>query len=204
VNFYPYEFLQYSSDLFKNVKNVQYKLSLDIFNNKFNNLADVVIPVKSAYEKNESYVSLDGKIIKTKKLVNDNNNLITEVAFFNRLLNCENMSAVADLNKIFNNIDDSIIFEQFENNDNSVNYIISNNMQLNKCEYKYKLVEVPGKDVYINQRYHNGLTTEYAYRTFEDSDFEKTYFAPDYEDEEKIIQRTLFAKGITIHLKKYI
>lgn len=204
VNFYPYEFLQSSRDLFENINNVEYKLSLDMFKNKFNDLADVVIPVKSPYEKNETYVSLDGKIIETKKLVDDNNNLITEVAFFSRLLNCENMSVPVELNKIFSNTDDSIILERFENNDDKVKYIISNNMQLNKCEYKYKLIESSSKDVYINQRYHNGLTTEHAYRTFEDNDFKKTYIAPDYENEERIIQRYTFAKGLRVHLKKYI
>jgi NADH dehydrogenase/NADH:ubiquinone oxidoreductase subunit G len=203
VNFYPYEFLQYSNDLLKNVMNVEYKIALDMFNNKFNSLADIVIPVKSIYEKSETYISLDGKIIKTKKLINDKNNLTTESAFFNRLAKNINITTTTDLKKIFNDIDDSINFTYVKSKNKNTEYIESNKLQLNECEYKYKLVEGSNKNVYINQRYHNGLTTQYAYMSFEDNDFKKTYLPSGYEDEENLAQRYTLAKGITVHLKKY-
>lgn len=200
ANFYPYEFLQNSEVIFKNIKNVEYKIALDLFNNKFNNLADVIIPVKSFYEKSDSYIALDGKIIRTKELVSANN-AVSEELFFNRLSSCLNINVSSNLYKIFDN--NLLSVDVIENENVKIEFIKSSKMQLNKCEYKYKLIEPQNKNVYINNRYHNGLTTKYAFRTFEDNDFKKTYLSHDYEDEKTLRSRYVFAKGININLKKY-
>jgi len=68
-------------------------------------------------------------------------------------------------------------------------------MQLNECEYKYKLIESQNKNVYINQRYHNGLTTHFAFMTFEDNDFKRTYLPPTYENDENYLK-------LSIHLRR--
>ena len=201
ANFYPYEFLQNSEDIFKNIKNVEYKIALDMFNNKFNDLADVIIPVKSFYEKNDSYIALDGKIIRTKELVSANNNVVSEEAFFNGLSSRLNINVSNNFYKMFDS--NSLTVDVLENEDVKIEFIKSNKMQLNECEYKYKLIELQNKNVYINNRYHNGLTTKYAFRTFEDNDFKKTYLSHDYEDEKLLSSRYVFAKGININLKKY-
>jgi len=110
---------------------------LDLFNNKFNNLADVIIPVKSFYEKSDSYIALDGKIIRTKELVSTNN-AVSEELFFNRLSSCLNINVSSNLYKIFDN--NLLPVDVIENENVKIEFIKSNKMQLNKCEYKYKLI----------------------------------------------------------------
>ena len=206
ANFYPYSFLPYYEEILKNINKIEFKIALDMFNNKFNDLADIIIPVKSIYEKSDTYVSLDGTIIRTKKLISSSDKLIDEATFFNKLSHFMGIGTteIDDLYKIFNNINDSIFIENIENENKKVELIKSNRMQLNECEYKYKLTESQNKNVYINQRYNNGLTTHFSFMTFEDNDFKKTYLPPTYENEENLKSRYSFAKGIRINLKKYI
>lgn len=205
ANFYPYSFLPYCEEIFKNINKVDLKIAFDMFNNKFNDLADIIIPVKSFYEKSDTYISLDGTIIRTKKLINNNDDLIDEATFFNKLSYVMGMgnTEIDDLNKIFDNLDDAIVIEHIEDKNMKIEVVKSKKMQLNECEYKYKLIESQNKNVYINQRYHNGLTTHFAFMTFEDNDFKRTYLPPTYENDENLKIKYSFAKGINICLKKY-
>jgi NADH dehydrogenase/NADH:ubiquinone oxidoreductase subunit G len=195
ANFYPYDFLNYSEDLYDLLKDVKYKVALDMFNNKFNELADIIIPVKASYEREESYITLDGKVIKTEPIIDDKFGLMTESLYFSSLIKQQKLNIKEELKFL-----EQIPITYY---DNEQYYIDTSAVQFNECEYKYKLIENVLKDVFINQRYHNGLTTGYAFRIFEDNDFKKTYLSSDYESEDRLIKEYEFAKGIKIHLKKF-
>lgn len=202
ADFYPYSFLPLMDEIKKNINMIEYKISLDLFVNDFNKDANIILPVLSNFEKQESFTLIDGRLIRTNLIVEPVSGIHSDVFYIEKIAEIFNIKIpldslfpdmVKELNVVINVLND------LDNN----TVFIPKMFTYNRCHYKYKEMEKNGRDIYINDRYHNGLLTTFAVYVNDNNSYKLTYLDNCIEDPDTLKERYTFAKGLHIKMKSY-
>ncbi|MDY6821147.1 MAG: molybdopterin-dependent oxidoreductase [Deferribacterota bacterium] len=199
ANFYPYKFLSASKELIDGIEKVRHKVCLDLFLNDFNKLADIILPVRSYYEKRGSYITLDGRIVKADELIKGDSELGCEVKYLAKLASELNIALDNNYNNLFDKFIEGVTSKNIKFIDN---YLVSD-LAINPNFNKNKAKKDKDNYIYINKKHINGLTLKYSYINYEDNKFKKTYIPQAEDNIDRLISRYKIAKGVKIKLKDY-
>ncbi|MCX8083808.1 MAG: 2Fe-2S iron-sulfur cluster-binding protein [Calditerrivibrio sp.] len=174
--FYPYNTFGTYKRLAKSISKAEL-IAVDMYENDFTKNAKYFIPVASSLEAEYSYLTLDGRLVKTKQVLNRRGASLTDVEF------------VGMLSKAFDdNIPTSgaLYFDSFVSGKNGIPAItfeeidgtirITEDLQYNITSYTYNEPPKGTKEVYVNSKYHNGILTKYAAVKCEDELCKRDYY----------------------------
>ncbi|MGA1845950.1 molybdopterin-dependent oxidoreductase [Deferribacter abyssi] len=181
ADFYPFNTRGNYKKLRDIVGKLEYFVSIDLFKNDFNKGADVILPVLSHLETEGTLTTIDGRIIKYRKVIEPELDAKSDVEIayligFANGVQCESYpKAVWDKeirgkygypDAFFDEIDGLLYKDK--------------NFNISKTEYNYKEQPKGTKEVYVNARYHNSfLSTKAVIEKKSDDTYRKYYFDVD-------------------------
>ncbi len=203
ADFYPYE----TSEIYKKLTGaleLTTVISADFLKNKFNENADFVIPVTTAYETKGTTTTIDNRIGIRAQVVKPAETLLNDVQAASFIGSKAGIKIADTYEEIWNN------FIKGKNGYPNVAYSELKEMMFRKIEPEFKKTEYKysgksknkEKTVYINARYHNGFMSTKAVITEKTEDAApREYFFDVVKEEISNKVNDKVAKGVTLITK---
>lgn len=172
-----------NEELMHLIENAEFYATPDMFLTGTVNNADVVLPVMSVLETNGTAVSLDGRLLHTKKVVQSPVNCKSNLEIAHILGDYFRKKIDKDAGNVFKQIALRLGFNADDYESTEEAYRIKEKI-FNKTEYSYIEPEYIERIVYVNPRHHEGVLTKIIFANEEENypnfpEIEK-YISPGY------------------------
>lgn len=188
-----------NEELMHLIENAEFYATPDMFLTGTVNNADVVLPVMSVLETNGTAVSLDGRLLHTKKVVQSPVNCKSNLEIAHILGDYFRKKIDKDAENVFKQIALSLGFNADDYESTEKVYRVKEKI-FNKTEYSYIEPEHIERIVYVNPRHHEGVLTKIIFASEEENypnfpEIEK-YISPGYARSGSILDN--IAKGVKL------
>lgn len=181
------------------IENAEFYATPDMFLTGTVNKADVVLPVMSVLETNGTAVSLDGRLLRTKRVVQSPVNSKSNLEIAHILGDYFRKKIDKDAENVFKQIAVSLGFNADDYESTEEVYRVKDKI-FNKTEYSYTEPEYREHVVYVNPRHHEGVLTKIIFAHEEENypnfpEIEK-YISPGYIRSGNMLDN--IAKGVKL------
>ena len=188
-----------NEELMHLIENAEFYATPDMFLTGTVNNADVVLPVMSVLETNGTAVSMDGRLLRTKKVVQSPVNCKSNLEIAHILGDYFRKKIDKDAENVFKQIALGLGFNADDYESTEEVYRIKEKI-FNKTEYSYIEPENMESIVYVNPRHHEGVLTKIIFASEEENypNFPEieTYISPGYARSGNILDN--IAKGVKL------
>ena len=181
------------------IENAEFYATPDMFLTGTVNNADVVLPVTAVLETNGTAVSLDGRLLRTKKVVQSPVNSKSNLEIAHILGDYFRKKIDKDAENVFKQIAVSLGYNADDYESTEEVYRVKDKI-FNKTEYTYTEPVQTERIVYVNPRHHEGVLTKIIFAHEEENypnfpEIEK-YISPGYVRSGNISDN--LAKGVKL------
>ncbi|MGC8925843.1 MAG: 2Fe-2S iron-sulfur cluster-binding protein [Calditerrivibrio sp.] len=156
--------------------------AIDIYENSFTKVAKYFIPIATSLEVVNSYITIDGRLIKTTPVLKRRGSSFTDI------------EVVSLFSEHFGEklpVDSGEFFDRYISGKNGIPYVkysdidgcmgIDTKYNISYTNYSYMKAPKGTKEVYVNSKYHNGVMSTFAAVKCEDEQCKRDYyFEPSY------------------------
>jgi len=181
VGFYPSETYGAYKSLNKSIDNVDMLVSVDIYKNKFNSNADIIMPALTSLESESSYTSLDGRLIKTDVVHEHKYSALSDVNILSKMGALFGIELPESAPEFWNeNIAGQNGYPQMDFYEIDGFVRKENKSNVNKTTFSYQKPAEGSVEIFVNARYHNNyLSTKAVVEKDVDEYLKKYYFDVD-------------------------
>ncbi|HCW93910.1 MAG TPA: molybdopterin oxidoreductase, partial [Flexistipes sinusarabici] len=181
VGFYPSETYGAYKSLNKSIGNVDMLVSVDIYKNKFNSNADIIMPALTSLESESSYTSLDGRLIKTDVVHEHKYSALSDVNILSKMGALFGIELPESAPEFWNeNIAGQNGYPQMDFYEIDGFVRKENKSNVNKTTFSYQKPAEGSVEIFVNARYHNNyLSTKAVVEKDVDGYLKKYYFDVD-------------------------
>jgi len=158
VGFYPFETYGSYKMLRKSMEKTDLFISVDMFVNDFNKKADIILPALSPFESEGSYLTLDGRVIKSSAVYTPDTDSKTDVSILSgiaRILGVELPESNEEMWSTFVSGENGIPAIDFYEIDG---FITKNkDFDFNKTIFSYENRSEGTVEIFVNAKYHNNF-----------------------------------------------
>lgn len=188
-----------NEELMHLIENAEFYATPDMFLTGTVNNADVVLPVTAVLETNGTAVSLDGRLLRTKKVVHSPVNSKSNLEIAHILGDYFRKKIDKDAENVFKQIAESLGYHADDYEDTEEVYRAKDKI-FNKTEYTYTEPVQTERIVYVNPRHHEGVLTKMIF-TYEEENYPnfpeiEKYISPGYARSGNISDN--LAKGVKL------
>lgn len=188
-----------NEELMHIIENAEFYATPDMFLTGTVNNADVVLPVTAVLETNGTAVSLDGRLLRTKKVVQSPVNSKSNLEIAHILGDYFRKKIDKDAENVFKQIAVSLGYNADDYESTEEVYRVKDKI-FNKTEYTYTEPVQTERIVYVNPRHHEGVLTKIIFAHEEENypnfpEIEK-YISPGYVRSGNISDN--LAKGVKL------
>lgn len=176
AGFYPYNTVGNYKRFLKSASKTEI-VAIDIFENDFTKNAKYFIPAATSLESEYSYITLDGRLIKTTPVIGRRGSSLTDL---------EAISLLSDKLGIKIPSNGGEFFDSFISGQNGIPSIkfseidgylrIASESKFEPTIFSYLEAAKGTKEVYVNAKYHNGILTKFAAVKCEDEQCKRDYY----------------------------
>lgn len=187
-----------NEELMQLIENAEFYAALDMFLTGIVKNADVVLPVRSVLETDGTAVSIDGRLLRMKKVVQSPINSKSNLEIAHILGDYFRKKIDKDAENVFKQIAVSLGFNVDDYKSSEELYRVKEKI-FNKTEYIYTKPDIAESIVYVNPRHHEGVLTKMIFASEENHpnfpEIEK-YISPGYIRSGNMLDN--IAKGVKL------
>ena len=187
-----------NEELMQLIENAEFYAALDMFLTGIVKNADVVLPVRSVLETDGTAVSIDGRLLRMKKVVQSPINSKSNLEIAHILGDYFRKKIDKDAENVFKQIAVSLGFNVDDYKSAEELYRVKEKI-FNKTEYIYTKPDIAESIVYVNPRHHEGVLTKMIFASEENypnfPEIEK-YISPGYIRSGNMLDN--IAKGVKL------
>lgn len=176
AGFYPYNTVGNYKRFIKAANKAEI-VAIDIYENEFTKNAKYFIPVTTTLESEGSYITLDGRLIKTTPVLERRGSSLTDVEVVSLLGEKIGIKIPSKSGEFFDGFisgKNGIPAIKFAEIDGCVR--ISSEFKFDPTNFSYLEAAKGTKEVYVNAKYHNGILTTFAAVKCEDEYCKRDYY----------------------------
>jgi len=176
AGFYPYNTFGNYKRLIKSI-NKAILIAADIYENSFTKNAKYFVPITTSLEAESSYITLDGRLVKTTPILSRRWSAITDVEFVSLIMEQLGENIPSSSEQFFDS------FVSSKNGMPAIKFSDIDGYVRILADYKFEptsfsYIEAPKgtKEIYVNAKYHNGILTTFAAVKCEDEECKRNYY----------------------------
>jgi NADH dehydrogenase/NADH:ubiquinone oxidoreductase subunit G len=182
VGFYPFNTYGNYKMLRKSVENTELFISVDMFVNDFNKKSDIILPALSALECEGSYLTLDGRVIRSSTVFTSDTESKTDVSILSSLASVLGVELPESNEEVWSKLvagKNGIPAIDFYEIDGFITK--DKDYDFNKTSFSYESRSEGTVEIFVNAKHHNNyLSTAAVVEKDVDGYLKKYYF--DVED----------------------
>lgn len=180
IGFYPYKSSGNYKNLIKYLDNADLKVESALFPTNITPKTSFFVPSSSYLEQDASFLTIDGRIIKTSSVIEAPKGCLSHGGFLSRLGSIFGIQVCNENSEIFDNyLSGKYSYPELKFNeiDGSL-YKISGHL-FGKTDFSFRKQPEGTVEVFVNERYHNGfLSSKSAIEVTDGEVCRKYYFKP--------------------------
>lgn len=181
AGFYPSDTYGAYKALNKSITNLDMLVSVDIYKNRFNSDADIILPALTSLENESSYTSMDGKIFKTDVVHEQKYSSLSDVEILSKISGLFGVDLPESASEFWNeHIAGQNGYPQLDFYEIDGYVRKESNPNINKTAFSYQEPAQGSVEIFVNARYHNNyLSTKAIVEKDLDGYVKKYYFDVD-------------------------